>query len=851
MQQQAPDDKSRAVPASAGFLDQLFTALFIVRGPVAVTALTLLLLTVPAQTREIYRILALDLGALDLGEAAANYFMQRDDGNGIGSLAAVARVVLASISVILAALVVWYVARNVTRLEWYAKPDRATTRDGPPSANEEIWTKLFLDWLPRLCGATILLAFACGLWLAHGELEALNVGTSESAQRALKIAGLGLQVGSALHAVLAVLLILLTYRRTRPGTGSNGRNDESRINDWLFARPIRLTSYAVWASMVLLLLAFPVSAPQLVGTVPVTMLFVIIGVFVASMLLRVADRDRLGIPLFSLLAIWLLVISGFDWNDHHTVRTQPIPPSATAPRSAQTVPVPTSREAFAQWLHRRGDLDHYRKTGAPYPVFIVSASGGGLYAAHFAAATLARLQDECPAFAQHTFAVSGVSGGSLGAAVFAALAAAGREANAEWRECTTAPTLPPPAGRSGPRSMEQSAGLLLDRDMMSPIAAAAFFPDLALGFVPTSLLNLDPWLTFDRARAFELALVSAWDDGPRDGAVRSFTASNPMSAAFLDHWRAEGAAPALLLNTSEVSRGHRVVISPFRIVAPDKVLWTKLLWYHSPEFIDANIDISLATAIGLSARFPWILPAGSHDIRVPGEPRKRKIRVVDGGVFENSGVETAVDLLAELQEFETKPPEPGLPRVRFHLLTIGDFEDHFPRYLRGFSEIMSPVRALLSARSSRASFALARADERLCIADSSQQRGENPSRGTCVRSERIERSRPSQPVQPIYLNHYDHVLTLGWQLSKLTLDVLREHVGQSAACETGIEMPQRRLPPGSSEFVSERRELLPPEREKRIKNNNACTACAVRHILAGQAEFPDGKLPCSPPAEKR
>ena len=40
--------------------------------------------------------------------------------------------------------------------------------------------------------------------------------------------------------------------------------------------------------------------------------------------------------------------------------------------------------------------------------FIVSAEGGGLYAAYFTAIALSVLQDADPAFARHVFAISGV-----------------------------------------------------------------------------------------------------------------------------------------------------------------------------------------------------------------------------------------------------------------------------------------------------------------------------------------------------------------------------------------------------------------------------------------------------------
>ncbi len=74
-------------------------------------------------------------------------------------------------------------------------------------------------------------------------------------------------------------------------------------------------------------------------------------------------------------------------------------------------------EAFQEWFKKRGDKGSF-PAGTPYPVFLVAASGGGLYSARHTALTLARFQDRCPSFAHHVFAISGISGGSWGAAIF-------------------------------------------------------------------------------------------------------------------------------------------------------------------------------------------------------------------------------------------------------------------------------------------------------------------------------------------------------------------------------------------------------------------------------------------------
>ena len=119
--------------------------------------------------------------------------------------------------------------------------------------------------------------------------------------------------------------------------------------------------------------------------------------------------DKKNFPAITFLMA-LIVFNGFtSCNDNHEIRR-------TAENSTSVLP--TLTDSFNKWL------DTARKKypqGEPYPVYIVSAQGGGIYAAYHAATTLAKLTDDIPSFPQHIFAISGVSGGSLGASVFASL----------------------------------------------------------------------------------------------------------------------------------------------------------------------------------------------------------------------------------------------------------------------------------------------------------------------------------------------------------------------------------------------------------------------------------------------
>src|SRR5262249_2704222 len=115
--------------------------------------------------------------------------------------------------------------------------------------------------------------------------------------------------------------------------------------------------------------------------------------------------------------------------------------------------------------------------------------------------------------------------------------------------------------------------------------------------------------------------------------------------------------PALVLNTIQVEDGRRVVISPFEPTGrPFEALKTKLSWFYSRDGAAARTsagerepplvaDIKLSTAAVLSARFPWLLPPAT--VWKDGN----FMRLMDGGLFENSGIDTAVEIVGVLAQY--------------------------------------------------------------------------------------------------------------------------------------------------------------------------------------------------------
>jgi len=109
-----------------------------------------------------------------------------------------------------------------------------------------------------------------------------------------------------------------------------------------------------------------------------------------------------------------------------------------------------------------------RPSGPRAAVFIVSAEGGGIRAAYWTAGLLCAIQDAEPGFADHVLGISGVSGGSLGAATFAGLVAETRRTG-----------LDVPRNADGMGPLQHVAGEVLGRDFLSPVLATMLIPDVA------------------------------------------------------------------------------------------------------------------------------------------------------------------------------------------------------------------------------------------------------------------------------------------------------------------------------------------------------------------------------------
>ncbi|MEM9780203.1 MAG: hypothetical protein AAF813_09800, partial [Pseudomonadota bacterium] len=398
---------------------------------------------------------------------------------------------------------------------------------------------------------------------------------------------------------------------------------------------------------------------------------------------------------------------------------------------------------FLAWLECRPDYATTLKNGQKYRVILVAAQGGGLYAAYQSASFLAGIQDEYPDFARQIFAMSGVSGGSVGVSVFAALLHDNPPRVAGYSGCTdTIPIL-----RSA-RHFQDAVDDVLQQDYLASVGAALLFPDLLARFWP------QPIVSADRATALERAFEGHYARAVPDG--------TGLTRDVLTRWNWRGDTPMLLLNTTDVSTGSRMLISSPLPDFPHKRMATyrQLSDCYGEGACEAP---SLSTAMLLSARFPVVTPAGS--IALPscnrdtsntllcdpgGEHARPKARFVDGGYYENSGLDTIADLLEVLQDVAQSA------EVEFTVISFETSENLYPgtpARSYGLGELGSPIRALNNSRSARIHPARKRVEEMGVV------------------------------LLPVLLETRYEPYTLGWLLSQNTFRRIKEDIYDETVCE--------------------------------------------------------------------
>lgn len=534
-----------------------------------------------------------------------------------------------------------------------------------------------------------------------------------------------------------------------------------------------------------------VTATQWLGPISIVGLYTIAAAGIGALLMSWGRRHTL--PIVGLVLVLPFVVA----LEHHFIRTQPAV-AGHQPSNHDTVTA-----GFEAWQKARPG-----KCDTP---IIVAAQGGGHFAAHHLAFLLAKTQDEAARngfdFAECIFAISGISGGSVGAGPFAAALDLTRRNNLT--------ELPDPKNQICPEGTDPSRCHLgpvtrlvhaaLRQDLLSPLGARMLFSDVLGNYFPASY--------FDRSRALDGAVLHGLRSGYEDELSRRGQKPAPdystlLSTQIFDAWSPEaGRGPALFLNTVDVSSGQRLVMSPFRLVREGRTPMTYAQFVEECRndwegLMSGDVEApNVGTAMFMSARFPFFTPPAAIDVGGGCQAPQ----VIDGGTFDNSGVETARDIIAAIQSSKKFAGQ------QFALLVVGFENSAKPIEISSgrlpMDEVLAPAAAFFKSwrvrtiRSKELVDAYYSSNLRLCGPVGAPER--------CGEVMVFKNRLPDEAGREF---------TLSWLLSSRTFDRIADSTGVwSAFRDDGLIPPAPRLKESVAAFST---------RETTFQNT-----CDLRHLF--------------------
>jgi hypothetical protein len=476
----------------------------------------------------------------------------------------------------------WYVARLLVGKRF--DPDLVGTCSSPQFARQ------VAKHLPRL------LALCAGLPIALFLLQHPQL--------------LGLGVGSILACV--IVFVGLVFRRPLAELRQHqwihnwqqrDNEDIARFN--MLSGAARLFIVILFVTSFGLCLALPICMAPLARWVgaPALLLFALMSWTIFGGLILTYIPKSLHYPSVNWVVVLALLIC-WRWNENHTVAT-PVPGINNAPRAELGA-------AFVDWLRHRPNPQA--------PVIFVASAGGASRAAYWTTSSLGKLEDEARAssrhFADNIFVISGISGGSLGAASFVTALDLVRKAN------TTACS-----------RVRDVADGFTGRDHLSTVVGLMLFPDLVQRFLP---LSVTAW---DRSRGLEETWARDWH-GVMQNCGSAATLANPWDREFTSLYSTNARGeplPALALSSTALGSGQAVMQTTFSMHTSDAF-----------DILDEKLQtrsLTLAQAVHNSARFPYISPAGVVKLAADQSVWDR---LGDGGYVEASGTLTLTQILQSL-----------------------------------------------------------------------------------------------------------------------------------------------------------------------------------------------------------
>ncbi|MBO9703640.1 MAG: hypothetical protein J7604_25775 [Sporocytophaga sp.] len=390
----------------------------------------------------------------------------------------------------------------------------------------------------------------------------------------------------------------IDYSDNINNSGKPGSNGSSLLGDLRNLLSYTGTSFFVYSiGLVFLVLMIIFISPLKIEFAqvlrPASIVILSISFLTYFLTLIMYFNDPYKHPVFTMVILLMIVNSCHNDNSSIIDTNQKLIDKDTR------VNIPTH---FSNWLEHN---EAFSDSKDSVPVFIIAAEGGGSRSLSWTAQTLAALDSLYPNFYNHVFAISGVSGGGIGAGFFHAYYINKKKDLNSFRKCT-------------------------GDDFLSPITAALFFPDNVQKIlpVPISHFNRTSYLADSWSQSFKKNLETDLFDRNFLEVVNKF-----------EHPADQYKLPSLFINGTMPETGQKIIASNLKL---DTLEYFKNCM---DLYAKTQRDMPYKTALTVCCRFPYLTDGG-----LIKDSSGRSIgHVIDGGYLENTGLETAVQVFNSIK----------------------------------------------------------------------------------------------------------------------------------------------------------------------------------------------------------
>lgn len=479
------------------------------------------------------------------------------------------------------------------------------------SADLDNWARKVYKWVPRLLGFSPLLIILYALKYNSNPISLKNIG--------LYIASITFCLAIIFRKNIAEFITRKKITISYPDNNNLKGLWELSIYDKLFA--------GISLAVFIIIFMFAQFAPVELGPQMGPGAILVLALAAWTTIIAIFNYVFSGLPFSLGLTLVLMFYFFSPYNNNNNMRT--LDNNVTVDNR------PTLDSAFDYYfdyrltsLSKLPEIDTVQNIQVP--VYIIAAEGGGSRSGSWTSCVLSCMEDTVSTFSlrekfhNQVFAMSGVSGGTLGLMTYRGLL---------YHKLTGTAT-----ANANKEHYEDLARKIFKSDYLSGMVATLLFGEVINSFSPVPMGNkTDRATTIEKSweSVFEKYLTTNTDNNYyKLGLVETarYTAKHNI---WLPHVFCNGT----LMENGQLE-GQRAIVSDIKIDNLNFIRATDVLSY-------ANTDIANSTAAMVSARFPFISPLA----KISRKDSIPFIKVGDGGYYENSGVLTALEVMHKLCDY--------------------------------------------------------------------------------------------------------------------------------------------------------------------------------------------------------